>query len=110
MVRWIILSVFLYFPIGIGLAALEVPTYTITIKDHKFGPAQIEVPANQKVKLIVENQDSTQEEFESYSLNREKIVGAGKQIQVYIGPLKKGSYKYFSEFHKDTAQGITIVL
>ena len=84
------------------------PTFTITIKDHQFSPKELVVPANEKIKLIVENQDPTAEEFESYDLNREKIVTGNGKIIIFIGPLKPGEYKYFGEFHEDTAQGIII--
>jgi len=84
------------------------PTFTITIKNHEFSPKELIVPANEKVKLIIENQDPTAEEFESYDLNREKIVTGGGKITIFIGPLKPGEYKYFGEFHEDTAQGIII--
>jgi len=84
------------------------PVFTITIKDHQFSPKELIVPANEKVKLIIENQDSTAEEFESYDLNREKIVTGNGKITIFIGPLKPGEYKYFGEFHEDTAQGIII--
>lgn len=80
--------------------------FTIKIKDHKFEPAEITIPANQKVKLIIENYDPTAEEFESYDLNREKIVTGNGKITVFVGPLKPGEYKYFGEFHPETAQGL----
>ncbi len=83
----------------------DVPEYSITIKDHKFSPTNLEIPANQKVKLIIKNEDKTPEEFESHDLNREKIVGGGSQINVYVGPLKSGTYKYFGDFNQKTAQG-----
>ena len=44
----------------------------LVIRDHKFEPAELTVPAGQKIKLLVENQDATPEEFESNELNREK--------------------------------------
>ena len=81
------------------------PEYKIIIKDHKFSPQNLEIPANKKVKLIIENQDDTAEEFESFDLNREKIVKGKKSIVVFVGPLKSGTYKYFGEFHSKTAQG-----
>ena len=81
---------------------------TIVIKNHKFEPAQLTIPAGQKIKLIVDNQDPTAEEFESYELNREKVVSGSKKIIIYLGPLKPGSYKYFGDFNPKTAQG-TIV-
>jgi hypothetical protein len=80
--------------------------YTLTIKDHKFDPPELAVPAGQKIKLTVKNLDPTPAEFESYDLNREKIIKGGAEAVVTIGPLDAGTYKFFDEFHEDTATGI----
>ena len=91
-----------------GFAALglaEEPIYKITIKDHKFSPEELSIPANKKVKVSVENHDRTAEEFESYDLRREKVVSANGEIILFIGPLKPGIYKYFGDFNPKTAQG-----
>lgn len=82
--------------------------YVIQIKDHKFSPAELVVPAGVKLKLQIVNLDSSPEEFESYDLNREKVVAGGRKITVFIGPLKPGKYSYFGEFHPETAQGLII--
>ena len=84
--------------------------FTITIKDHTFEPAELLVPADTKIKLVIKNEDPTPEEFESYDLNREKIVTGNGTIAVFIGPLKPGEYKYFGEFHEDTAQGVIVAV
>lgn len=88
--------------------AADMPEYSLTIKDHRFTPAELTIPANTKVKLIVVNQDATAEEFESHELNREKVVTGNASINVYVGPLKAGRYPYFGDFHQDTAQGVLI--
>ncbi|MGX2040830.1 cupredoxin domain-containing protein [Methylocaldum sp. MU1018] len=80
-------------------------TYTLTIKEHRFEPAELEVPAGQKFKLIVKNEDSTPEEFESRSLKREKIIPGKSQVTVSIGPLDPGTYDFFGEFHEESAKG-----
>lgn len=82
--------------------------YVITIKDHRFTPAEITIPADTRVKLTVRNLDASAEEFESYELNREKIVPGGKETIIYIGPVKPGRYPFFGEFHQDSAQGAVI--
>lgn len=89
-------------------ALAEVKEYTLTLRDHRFVPAQLTIPANTKVKLLVVNEDATPEEFESHELNREKIVTGKGRISVYVGPLKPGRYPFFGEFHMDTAQGVLI--
>lgn len=100
--------------IALGLAAgaagaAEMPEYKLVIKDHKFQPTQLTVPANTKVKVLVSNQDSTPSEFESNEFNREKIVLPNSEVTVFIGPLDKGSYKFFDDFHQDTGNGVLIV-
>lgn len=82
---------------------------SLVIKDHRFIPAEIQVPAGKKVRLMVENKDSTPEEFESHSLNREKLIPAGATVPIYIGPLSAGKYPFFGEFNEKTAQGVVIV-
>ena len=80
----------------------------IIIKDHRFSTAELTIPAGQKIKLTIVNQDPTSEEFESYELNREEIIDGNETITIFIGPLKAGKYEYFGEFHKETAQGVIV--
>jgi hypothetical protein len=88
-----------------GTATAAEPEYRLVLKDHRFTPTELSVPAGRKVKLVVENQDPTPEEFESYSLNREKIVAGNGRIVVFVGPLKPGRYEFFGEFNAGTARG-----
>ena len=68
--------------------ASETKEFTLSLRNHKFVPAQLVVPANTKFKLIVVNLDPTPEEFESHELNREKIVTGGGKITVLLGSQK----------------------
>lgn len=79
--------------------------FTLAIKDHRFQPTELEVPAGKKIILIVKNLDPTPEEFESLDMRREKVVGGGQEITVYIGPLRPGRYEFFGDFNPDTARG-----
>ncbi len=81
----------------------------LSIKNHRFEPAELKVPANQRIKLVVHNQDSTPEEFESHSLNREKVIPGGAKAVIFIGPLKPGRYGFVGEFNEKTAVGAVIV-
>ena len=76
--------------------------YILTLKDQKFAPQELTVPAGQKIRLTVKNLNSTPAEFESYDLNREKIIKAGDEVVVNIGPLAPGTYKIFDDFHEET--------
>jgi hypothetical protein len=98
----------------IGLMALSSPARAddvpmVIFKNHRFEPSRIEVPANTKFKLQVKNTDDTADEFESSSLNREKLVPPGQTITLFLGPLDPGEYKFFGDFHQDTAQGVLVV-
>lgn len=83
-------------------------SYTLVIKDHRFQPSEITIPAGQKIKLQIDNQDATPEEFDSYTLNREKIIVGHGSATLYIGPLAPGRYPFSGEFHATTAQGAII--
>ena len=107
MLRRLILSALLVCACAPAVAA-EPPQFTLTLRNHRFVPAQLTIPANTKVKLLIVNEDSTPEEFESHELNREKIVTGKGKITVFVGPLKPGRYPFFGEFHMDTAQGVLI--
>lgn len=79
------------------------------LRDHKFFPKIIHIPSQRKVRLTIYNDDLTIEEFESHDLKREKIILAKSHAVIILAPLKKGIYKFFGEFHEDTAQGELIV-
>ena len=81
------------------------PEIQIEIRDHLFYPSTVEVPANQKVRLFIINNDPTPEEFESYELNREKVIPGNGKTVIFIGPLPPGEYPFFGEFFSKTAQG-----
>jgi len=96
---------------GFGFAAAQAgkPVVEIEIRDHLFWPSEVIVPANTKIKLLVYNRDPTSEEFESYELNREKVIMGNRKGVIFIGPLLPGVYPFFGEFHPETAQGKVIV-
>jgi plastocyanin len=89
-------------------ALAQVAEAQLAIRDHHFVPPELTVPAGTKIKLVIDNQDPTAEEFESYELNREKVVPANAQITIFVGPLEAGRYPFFGDFHKDSATGVLI--
>lgn len=89
--------------------AAELKTITLTCKDGVFTPQTIEAPAQEKFKLIVKNEGTSAEEFESHELNREKVIAPGQSATIFLGPLPAGSYSFFGEFHPKTAQGKLII-
>ncbi|MFK8066824.1 MAG: cupredoxin domain-containing protein [Gammaproteobacteria bacterium] len=105
-----ILRVVLFFCLfQINSAWSATPIIKIEIKNHLFFPSEIKIPANTKVKLMVYNLDPTSEEFESFELNREKVIMGNQKAVIFIGPLPAGRYPFFGEFFPKTAQGMVIV-
>jgi hypothetical protein len=84
------------------------PEFELEIRDHLFIPDELRIPADEKVKLIIFNRDPTPEEFESYELNREKVIMGNSKAIVFIGPLSPGEYPFFGEFNPTTALGKVI--
>ena len=94
-----------FFLLASWTALADTPVIELVIRDHKFIPETLEVPAGVKFKLVVKNEDATAEEFESYELNREKVIAPKSQGIIYIGPLQPGTYPFFGDFNQKTAQG-----
>ncbi len=94
--------------LGGGAAAHADDVLTLEFRQHRFVPNRIEAPAHVKFRLMVKNTDDTADEFESMALNREKLVPPGQTVTVFLGPLEPGEYKFFGDFHQDTAQGSLI--
>lgn len=87
---------------------LPAAEHLLEIRNHLFYPDTLKVPAGVKLRLLVVNHDATPEEFESYSLNREKVIMGGQRTVIFIGPLAPGSYDFFGEFNPRTAVGRVI--
>ncbi len=81
----------------------------ISIKNHRFQPAEIKAPANKAIKLTIKNLDSTPAEFESVSLRVEKVIAGNSEGVINLRPLAPGRYKFFDDFHSDTAKGTLVV-
>ncbi len=86
-------------------ARAEGDAYRLTIKDHRFEPSSLTVPAGKRVKLVIKNLDATPEEFDSGDLHREKVVAGGGEGSLYIGPLAAGTYHFVGEYNEATAKG-----
>jgi plastocyanin len=80
----------------------------IDYSDHKFSPQTLTVPAGQPLLIRVVNLSKETIEFESFSLNREKVVEPGNSITVRLPALKAGSYDFFDDFHQDVPEGAIV--
>jgi hypothetical protein len=86
----------------------ELMNLDITIKDHRFAPSEIHVPAGKPTVLTIKNDDATPEEFDSSALKVEKVIASGRSAKVQLRPLGVGRYPFMGEYHADTAQGVVI--
>jgi Cupredoxin-like domain len=98
--------------IGIGAplaAADDAARVSVSLKDHRFSPAEPTAPAGKPIIIDVSNLDATPSEFESKTLRVEKVVPGGGKIAVQIRPLGPGRYRFFDDYHEDTTEGFLIV-
>ena len=91
-----------------GTALADNPVVSLSISNGKFEPHEVTVPAGQKVELHVHNGEAKPADFESEAMHREKVVLPGKDIVVYVGPLRAGSYDFFDDFNPSN-RGVLVV-
>ncbi|KZC33830.1 MULTISPECIES: cupredoxin domain-containing protein [Rhodanobacter] len=90
-------------------SAADTTSYTLTLKDHRYQPSELRIPADTRVRLELVNQDASPEEFESDDFPVEKIVMPNSRTSLLIGPFKPGHYRFYGDFHQPTAQGTLVV-
>jgi plastocyanin len=88
--------------------AEELFSATVTIRAHRFEPAELHVPAGKRILLTIVNADALSEEFDSKALKVEKVIAGASQGVVRIGPLNPGHYDFIGEYHEETAKGTVI--
>lgn len=95
---------------AVPLSAAELRQFELKLQRHLFTPSTLYIPAGEKVKIRLVNLDDSPEEFESFKLNREKVVLGQSEASIFIGPLKPGDYPFSGEYNPDTARGVIIAL
>ncbi len=88
--------------------AEDLQTYTLTLKNHRFTPAEIHVPSGKPFVISVTNLDDTADEFDMQRPAVEKVIQPGGEGKVRIRPLSPGRFPFTGEFHADTAQGVIV--
>jgi hypothetical protein len=88
-----------------GAWAEDAATVRLSLKDHRFQPAEARAPAGKPITIVISNLDPTPAEFESKTLRVEKVVAGGGTITVQIRPLAAGRYRFFDDYHEDTTEG-----
>jgi hypothetical protein len=90
-------------------AAADLPTFQLTAKNGRFYPETIEAPSGKKFRIAIKNEGPGPEEFESLELRKETVLAPGVTRTLVFAPMKAGTYKFFGEFHPDTAKGQIVV-
>jgi len=85
--------------------AADPAVVVLTLKDHRFTPDTVTVPAGRPIRIELANQDAALEEFDSQDLGVEKDVTPHGRVTFTVGPLKPGRYSFMGELHADTASG-----
>lgn len=83
----------------------DMPTIQLLMKDGRLFPETLEVPANTRFRLQVRNEGPGAAEFESLELRKETVLAPGVTRALVFHPMKPGTYKFFDDFHPETAQG-----
>lgn len=107
--KWFFISVALAGAVAVSATAAELQEVRLTIREHRFDPAEIRVKAGHGVKLLILNADPAAEEFESPSLRKEKKILAGQTVEMSFPHLALGTYEFYGEFHPDSAKGKLVV-
>jgi hypothetical protein len=94
--------------LGITSALADDGAIPVSLKDHKFTPAEIHVKANVPNVIALTNNDDSAEEFDSTSLKVEKVVASHSSGIVRLRPLSPGRYPFMGEYHSETAQGVVV--
>lgn len=84
-----------------AFATAEDHTISLTVTDAGFSPAELQAPVGSRVRIEITNQSSGAIEFESFELNRERVIQAGQTVTVYVTGLDAGSYAFFDDFHQE---------
>jgi hypothetical protein len=77
-------------------------TIQISVKNHRFQPAEIHAAANKPINLMVKNLDATPMEFESVTLRVEKVVAGNSEGVIRLRALSPGRYDFFDDFHPES--------
>jgi Cupredoxin-like domain len=93
---------------AIPVRAAEPANLQLVIRDHRFEPAELRVPANTPLVIEVRNEDDTAEEFESADLKVEKVIAGKRHGTVRLRALPPGRYPFIGEYHADTAKGVLV--
>lgn len=102
----VVFTLFSLAAVGVACADVEI---ALSYKDKKFDPPEISAPANTAIVIKFRNLDNDAMELESDSLKIEKVVAAGKNVNIKVKAQQPGRYEFFDEYNEKTARGALVV-
>ena len=108
--RYAALAVISIFAFCSAALADDLTKLEVTIRDHRFEPVELHVPAGKPSLLTVHNADPSPEEFESSALKVEKVIPGGSTVTIRLRPLGPGRFSFIGDYHSDTAHGVIIAV
>ena len=83
-------------------------TVRLGVREQGFDPAEIEVAAGSRVRLEITNHTAAAIEFESFELNRERVIQPTQTAAVYVSGLQAGRYEFFDDFHQERKGALVV--
>lgn len=85
---------------GTSALADDASSYNLVMNKDKFTPDRMEVPAEKKISILIDNQSGESEKI-YFMVNHERVLPASEKTKVFIGPLDPGEYKFVGNYHPD---------
>lgn len=82
--------------------ASSLPSFLVEVRDGRFTPGRIEIPARRRVRIELVNHGPGPLEFENDEMGIEKVLGAGGRSFVVLPPLQPGRHEISDEFNPIT--------
>jgi hypothetical protein len=79
-------------------------TYSISIRDGRFNPERLEVPARTRFRLELANEGPGPLEFENPEMHVEKVLAAGGRSVIVLPGLPPGEHSFIDEFNPITGE------
>ena len=91
-----------------AVAAADDHGIPLGVHDAGFAPAEVKAPAGARVRLEVSNHTGSAIEFESFELNRERVIQPGQTVNIYVSGLSAGRYEFFDDFHQERRGALVV--
>ena len=104
----LLLALFAVLPAPATLPGAEEHPIALAVGEHGFDPAEVAAPAGSRLRFEVTNRTAAAIEFESFELNRERVIQPGQTVNIYVSGLQAGRYEFFDDFDQ-TRRGTLVV-